>query len=72
MTTSYFSSVPFGSNFGVRRGIGGANEGRTRESREELEYSVKTGMSEGGEGTSSEKRADRKVTQRSRPLSVLL
>jgi hypothetical protein len=47
MTTSYFSSVPLGSNFGERRGKGGANEGRTRKSREEVEYSVKTGIVKG-------------------------
>jgi hypothetical protein len=43
MTTSYFSSGP-GSNFGVRRGRGVAKEGRTRRSRDLVEYSVKTGM----------------------------
>lgn len=44
MTTSYFSSDPVGSNFGLRRGTGGAKEGRTRRSREDMEYSVKTGI----------------------------
>jgi hypothetical protein len=44
ITTSYFSSGPLGSNFGLKRGTGGANEGRTRRSREEVEYSVKTGI----------------------------
>lgn len=44
MTTSYFSSGPCGSNFGVRRGRGVAKEGRTRRSRDLVEYSVKTGM----------------------------
>ena len=44
ITTSYFSSEPFGSNLGLRRGTGGANEGRTRKSRDEVEYSVKTGI----------------------------
>lgn len=44
MTTSYFSSVPPGSNFGVRRGRGGANEERTRRSRDEKLVSVKSGI----------------------------
>lgn len=44
MTTSYFSSGPCGSNFGVRRGRGVAKEGRTRRSRDFVEYSVKTGI----------------------------
>jgi hypothetical protein len=44
MTTSYFSSTPAGSNFGLKRGTGGGNEGRTRKSREEVENSVKTGI----------------------------
>jgi hypothetical protein len=44
ITTSYFSSEPFGSNLGLRRGTGGANEGSTRKSRDEVEYSVKTGI----------------------------
>jgi hypothetical protein len=44
MTTSYFSSVPLDSNLGVSRGTGGANDGRTRRSRDEVEYSVKTGI----------------------------
>lgn len=42
MTTSYFSAL-VGSR-GARRGSGGANEGRTRSSRDAAEYSVKTGM----------------------------
>jgi hypothetical protein len=44
MTTSYFSSVSSDSKVGVRRGKGGAKEGRTRRSREDVEYSVKTGI----------------------------
>lgn len=44
ITTSYFSSVPVGMNCGLRRGMGGEKDGRTRRSREEVEYSVKTGI----------------------------
>jgi hypothetical protein len=44
ITTSYFSSAPEGSNFGVRRGRGGAKERATRRSRDEVECSVKTGI----------------------------
>jgi hypothetical protein len=75
MTTSYFSSVPFGSNFGVRRGTGGANDGRTRKSREEVEYSVKTGMVEGGEGICSRKKTkgkQLKLTDRSRSFQNMI
>jgi len=46
MTTSYFSSDPTGSNFGLRRGRGVAKDGSTRKSRDDVEYSVKTGISE--------------------------
>lgn len=43
--TSYFSSELFsGSNVGARRGSGGAKDGRTRRSREEDAFSVKTGI----------------------------
>jgi hypothetical protein len=44
ITTSYFSSGPFGSKVGLRRGTGGANDGSTRKSREEVENSVNTGI----------------------------
>ena len=44
INTSYFSSLPTGSKLGVRRGRGEAKEGRTRKSREDVEYSVNTGM----------------------------
>jgi hypothetical protein len=44
ITTSYFSSAPEGSNFGVSRGRGGAKERATRRSRDEVECSVKTGI----------------------------
>ena len=44
ITTSYFSSVPVGSNLGLRRGRGDANDGRLRRSRDKVEYSVKTGI----------------------------
>jgi len=45
MTTSYLSpKLPSGENGGVNRGSGGAKDGRTRRSREEEEYSVKTGI----------------------------
>jgi hypothetical protein len=44
ITTSYRSLAPVCSRFGLRRGTGGANDGRTRRSREEVEYSVNTGI----------------------------
>jgi hypothetical protein len=44
ITTSYFSSAPEGSNFGFRRGRGGAKERATRRSRDKVECSVKTGI----------------------------
>jgi hypothetical protein len=44
ITSSYLSLAPACSNFGLRRGTGGANDGRTRRSWEEVEYSVNTGI----------------------------
>jgi hypothetical protein len=44
MMTSYFSDVLSDGGCGARRGSGGANEGRTRSSRDAAAYSVKTGM----------------------------
>ena len=50
ITTSYFSSPAFDSKVGLKRGTGGANNGRTRRSREEVENSVKTGIFKGVRG----------------------
>lgn len=46
ITTSYFPSVTVGLNSGLNRGRGGANEGRTRKSRDDVAYSVKTGIAQ--------------------------
>ena len=44
MTISYFSSDPVGSNFGLRRGTGGAKEGRHVDHGRKWNILVKTGI----------------------------
>lgn len=70
INTSYFSSLPAGSNLGARRGRGGEKEGRTRRSREEVEYSVKTGiLTDDGKDKKWGKKSNRK---RAEVVNVLL